>query len=75
LYGKYQESISVDKNIGMPDSLLSRFDLVFVIKDEESRARDGEIAERVLRNHMMGRILEVERVAEGDDEWSARPMI
>jgi DNA replication licensing factor MCM3 len=32
------------KNIGMPDSLLSRFDLVFIILDEKNAEKDKKIA-------------------------------
>ena len=41
------------KNIGMPDSLLSRFDLVFIILDEKSPEKDKRIADRVCRNHRL----------------------
>jgi len=37
------------KNIGMPDSLLSRFDLVFVVRDLTTEAIDRKIATQVLR--------------------------
>jgi DNA replication licensing factor MCM3 len=33
IYGEYQSSLPPTKNIGMPDSLLSRFDLVFIVRD------------------------------------------
>jgi DNA replication licensing factor MCM3 len=36
IYGEYQPHYAPTKNIGMPDSLLSRFDLVFIILDEKS---------------------------------------
>jgi DNA replication licensing factor MCM3 len=38
-------------NIGMPDSLLSRFDLLFIILDEKNTEIDRMIAERVTKNH------------------------
>ncbi len=41
------------KNIGMPDSLLSRFDLIFVILDYKNSERDNQIAEKVCRNHRL----------------------
>ena len=53
IYGEYQPQIPPTKNIGMPDSLLSRFDLVFIILDEKSAERDKKIADRVCRNHRL----------------------
>jgi DNA replication licensing factor MCM3 len=53
IYGEYQGQYAPTKNIGMPDSLLSRFDLVFIILDEKSAERDKKIAERVTRNHRL----------------------
>lgn len=35
----------------MPDSLLSRFDLIFIIKDEKDSEKDMKIAQRVCKNH------------------------
>ena len=39
------------KNLGLPDSILSRFDLVFIVLDERQENTDRMIAERVTRNH------------------------
>lgn len=39
------------RNIGLPDSLLSRFDLLFVMLDEKEPENDRRIAERVITNH------------------------
>ena len=44
--------ISASRNIGFPDSLLSRFDLCFVILDEHNSEMDRKISERVINNHM-----------------------
>ena len=44
--------ISASRNIGFPDSLLSRFDLCFVILYEHNSEMDRKISERVINNHM-----------------------
>ena len=38
-------------NIGLPDSLLSRFDLLFIMLDEMRPERDRMLAGHVLRSH------------------------
>jgi DNA replication licensing factor MCM3 len=35
IYGEYARDISVARNVGLSDSLLSRFDLLYVMLDEK----------------------------------------
>jgi len=49
IYGTFDPSESLSKNIGMPDSLLSRFDLVFVVRDLTTEEIDRKIATQVIR--------------------------
>jgi DNA replication licensing factor MCM3 len=40
IYSEYARDVSVGKNIGLPDSLLSRFDLIFIMLDEKDPELD-----------------------------------
>jgi DNA replication licensing factor MCM3 len=51
VYGEYARDMPAAKNIGLPDSLLSRFDLVFVMLDEKDPTSDRRIADKVISNH------------------------
>lgn len=51
LYGKYDRSKSATDNIALPDSLLSRFDLLFIVLDNMDPMNDRNVAEHVLRMH------------------------
>ena len=51
IYSEYARDLAVATNIGLPDSLLSRFDLLFVMLDEKEPEADRRIAERVITNH------------------------
>lgn len=42
-YGSYDKSISVARNVNLPDSLLSRFDMLFVVLDCMNEARDRQV--------------------------------
>jgi DNA replication licensing factor MCM3 len=51
IFGQYDTHKDPHKNIALPDSLLSRFDLLFVVTDDIDDARDRQISEHVLRMH------------------------
>ncbi|KAK4686427.1 DNA replication licensing factor MCM3, partial [Tremellales sp. Uapishka_1] len=51
IYGQYDVHKDPHKNIALPDSLLSRFDLLFVVTDDTDEHRDRMISEHVLRMH------------------------
>lgn len=51
IYGQYDPHKDPHKNIALPDSLLSRFDLLFVVTDDIEDSRDRQISEHVLRMH------------------------
>lgn len=51
IYGQYDVHKDPHRNIALPDSLLSRFDLLFVVTDDVNEQRDRAISEHVLRMH------------------------
>lgn len=51
IYGQYDTHKDPHKNIALPDSLLSRFDLLFIVTDDIEDARDRLVSEHVLRMH------------------------
>ena len=51
VYGKYNRQKKPTENIALPDSLLSRFDMLFIVLDSLSAEQDRCIAEHVLRMH------------------------
>lgn len=51
VYGQYDINRDPHQNIALPDSLLSRFDLLFVVTDDINEIRDRSISEHVLRTH------------------------
>uniref|UniRef100_A0AAV1UQ58 DNA replication licensing factor MCM3 n=1 Tax=Peronospora matthiolae TaxID=2874970 RepID=A0AAV1UQ58_9STRA len=51
VYGQYDKNKKPQENIGLPDSLLSRFDLLFVVLDRLDRGADRNISDHVLRMH------------------------
>lgn len=73
IYGQYQKDLPSNKNIGLPDSLLSRFDLVFIVLDEDDPEMDRNIADRVIRNHQFP--AETASLFTGYDEKIIEPEI
>lgn len=52
LYGSYDRKSSISMNVALPDSLLSRFDMLFVVLDNTNTTMDKEVAQHVLRGHL-----------------------
>lgn len=55
IFGQYDSNKDPHKNIALPDSLLSRFDLLFIVTDDIDDKRDRSISEHVLRMHQYRR--------------------
>ncbi len=50
-YSRFDPYRPIVEQIDMPDTLLSRFDLIFTIRDIPSRERDSALADHILRLH------------------------
>jgi len=55
VYGQYDKTRRPQENIGLPDSLLSRFDLLFIVLDQLDSSLDRRLSEHVLRSHQYRR--------------------
>eukprot|EP00755_Sulcionema_specki_P023843 Sspe_Gene.79859::Locus_50184_Transcript_1_1_Confidence_1.000_Length_2574::g.79859::m.79859/K02541/MCM3; DNA replication licensing factor MCM3 len=54
IYGFYAVKHSVAFNLSLPESLLSRFDLLFIILDDKTSEWTRLVADHVLQNHRTG---------------------
>lgn len=51
VYGRYDRRKRIQENVGLPDSLLSRFDLLFVVLDRMDPEIDRKVAAHVVEAH------------------------
>jgi len=52
--GRYDSYRTIAENINLPITILSRFDLIFIIKDEPVKEVDQSMAEHILNLHKTG---------------------
>ncbi|KAH7318483.1 DNA replication licensing factor mcm5 [Stachybotrys elegans] len=64
IFGRYDDMKSPGENIDFQTTILSRFDMIFIVKDEHTREKDERIAKHVMGIHMDGR--GAEEVAESE---------
>jgi len=51
MYGKYDPFKNITENVNLPIPLLTRFDLIFVVRDIPGRERDEKIARHIIELH------------------------
>lgn len=56
--GRYEPYRTVAENISLPVTILSRFDLIFVIRDIPERDQDTKMTEHILNLHRRGNVPE-----------------
>jgi len=52
--GRYEPHRTVAENISLPVTILSRFDLIFVLRDVPNKETDGKMSEHILEIHRKG---------------------
>ncbi|KAI9047368.1 hypothetical protein LZ554_008815 [Drepanopeziza brunnea f. sp. 'monogermtubi'] len=64
IFGRYDDLKTPGENIDFQTTILSRFDMIFIVKDEHDRGRDIKIAKHVMGINMGGRGVEEQAEAE-----------
>jgi len=54
IFGRYDDLKTPGENIDFQTTILSRFDMIFIVRDEHERGRDERIAKHVMSIHMNG---------------------
>jgi replicative DNA helicase Mcm len=68
-YGRFEEySDSIIEQIELPPALMSRFDLIFIIRDELDEESDREIAQTILENNRAGQ-RNTKQIKQLEDEY------
>jgi replicative DNA helicase Mcm len=57
-YGRFDRYRPIAEQIDLPPTLISRFDLIFVMTDEPNEERDARLTKHILRTHRIGEKLE-----------------
>ncbi|GAA5825438.1 hypothetical protein JCM11251_006983 [Rhodosporidiobolus azoricus] len=71
VFGRYDDMKTPGENIDFQTTILSRFDMIFIVKDEHNEARDATIAKHVMNIHM-NRATDAGAVGEIDIEKMKR---
>ncbi|GAO49219.1 hypothetical protein G7K_3376-t1 [Saitoella complicata NRRL Y-17804] len=64
IFGRYDDMKTPGENIDFQTTILSRFDMIFIVKDEHNENRDKSIARHVMNIHMNRAIPENQAVGE-----------
>lgn len=64
IFGRYDDMKTPGENIDFQTTILSRFDMIFIVKDEHERGRDERIAKHVMGIHKGGAVAEEQNESE-----------
>ena len=62
IFGRYDDMKTPGENIDFQTTILSRFDMIFIVRDEHDRGRDERIAKHVMGVHMGAQSSRAEQV-------------
>lgn len=62
IFGRYDDMKSPGENIDFQTTILSRFDMIFIVRDEHERGRDERIARHVMGLHGAGPGVEAQAI-------------
>ncbi|MDQ3848097.1 MAG: minichromosome maintenance protein MCM, partial [Thermoproteota archaeon] len=51
IYGKYDPYKNITENVNLPVPLLTRFDLIFIVRDSPDKEKDNRVASHILEIH------------------------
>jgi len=75
--GRFDAFVPIAEQINMPPSLLSRFDLIFVMPDQPEAQRDGAIANHIIKTHSVGELIKQHQfspIPDVDDAYIQREL-
>ena len=55
-YGRFDKYEPIGKQINLPPTLLSRFDLIFIIRDEPNIIQDTAVSAHIFKTHIAGEL-------------------
>ncbi len=70
-FGRFDETKYIAEQIDLPVTLLSRFDAIFSLIDRPESARDANLADHVIRGHLVGEWLRRREAGEAVPEADA----
>lgn len=72
--GRFDAEVKIADQIDLPPALMSRFDLMFVLRDLPDKRRDKDISSHILNSHMRGQALANRDKANADEYDVERTM-
>ena len=70
--GRYDDLATTSENIDLQSTILSRFDLIFIVRDAADADRDAQIARHVLRVHAQATGAARDEAAEAEERFFKR---